>query len=508
MRAGIFQIQTATMVDLIKTAYSIDADKVLGGPSWLELERYDVFAKAPASAKPDSAPLMLQSLLAERFKLALHKESRPLPGFALRIGKAGKPQLKKSAGTGGTGCRWTPQNTEAELGARRQAAIQAGENPAIVQTYLYACQNMTMPAFAEGMRSMPNAQQYFDTGAVVDQTGLSGEWDFNFRYTPKLSPSDVARAVDGEYITLFDAIEKQLGLKLETARIPTPVIVVDSVNRKPIENPPEVKAILPPPPPAAFEVADLKLSAPDAPEVRSPGPQPGGRFEVRNFPLALLITLGWEVSMSELKGAPPWLNSVRVDLTAKLPSTEATREVVGVADAGAFQPALRALLTERFKIAIHTEQQLVPGYALVAVKPKLTKANPTTRTKCKEGPGADGKDPRIGNPLLSRLVTCLNMTMPEFVEQLPRLLGGPVRTEVVDVTGIEGAYDFTLSFSPAAVTAAQPPPANGQGPALDPGGGLTLFAALEKQLGLKLEKRNILMPVVVLDHIEEKPAGN
>src|SRR5215467_15998915 len=112
--------------------------------------------------------------------------------------------------------------------------------------------------------------------------------------------------------------------------------MVDSVNRKPAENPPEVKTILPPPPPAEFEAADLKLSPPNAPEVRSPGPQPGGRFEVRNFPLGLLITLGWGVSLSELKGAPPWLNSVHLDLTAKLPSTEVTREVVGIADMNSF----------------------------------------------------------------------------------------------------------------------------------------------------------------------------
>ncbi len=151
---------------------------------------------------------------------------------------------------------------DAELGARRQALIQAGENPVILQTYLFACQNMTMAAFAEGMRSMPDAQRFFDTGTVVDQTGLSGEWDFNFKYTSKPPPSAAVQEVDGEN-TIFDAIDKQLGLKLEAARIPTPVILVDSASRKPTDNPADVKAILPPPLPAAFEVADLRLSDPN-----------------------------------------------------------------------------------------------------------------------------------------------------------------------------------------------------------------------------------------------------
>ena len=145
-------------------------------------------------------------------------------------------------------------------------------------------------------------------------------------------------------------------------------------------------------------MATLRLSAPNAPQVGSPGPQPGGRFEVRNFPLGLLIRLGWDVSLSDLKACLPWLNSARVDLTAKLPSTESTREIAGVVDMGAFQPALKALLIERFKVAIHTEQQPVPGYALVAAKPKMQKADPATRTKCMEGPGANGKDPENREP--------------------------------------------------------------------------------------------------------------
>jgi uncharacterized protein (TIGR03435 family) len=510
VRSGIYQIQTATMVDLISAAYNIEGDKVLGGPSWLELDRFDVYAKVPPSTSADTARLMLQSLLADRFKLMLHHDSHQLPGFALTVPKGGTPKLKPSDGSGSSGCKWNGLYTDAELAARRQASIQAGGSPIVLQTFLYECRNMTIAAFAEGMRSMPSAAVYFDSAAVVDQTGLKGAWDFSFQYTPKPALG-AAPGADSEVITVFDAIDKQLGLKLEAAKIPTSVIVVDSVNRKPTDNSPGVSAILPPPPPAEFEAATLRLSDPNAPEVRSAGPQPGGRFEVRNFGLTLLIRLAWGLNGVDLTGAPPWLNSVRVDLTAKLPSTDATREVTGVVDMDAFLPALKALLIERFKVAIHTEQKLMPGYALVSAKPKMTKADPATRTKCKEGPGADGKDPRKVNVLLSRLVTCQNMTMAEFVGEIPRFSGGYVRGEVVDATRINGAYDFTLSFSGiAGVSPAQAALAGaaGQSAATDPNDGITLFDALEKQLGLKLEKRNIPMPVVVLDHIEQKPTDN
>src|SRR5690242_4254166 len=78
LQAGRFEMRQATMLDLIRTAYGLDPDLIVGGPSWLELDRFDVAAKAPAGTRPDQVRLMLQSLLADRFQLAVHKDSQPV----------------------------------------------------------------------------------------------------------------------------------------------------------------------------------------------------------------------------------------------------------------------------------------------------------------------------------------------------------------------------------------------------------------------------------------------
>jgi uncharacterized protein (TIGR03435 family) len=160
---------------------------------------------------------------------------------------------------------------------------------------------------------------------------------------------------------------------------------------------------------------------------------------------------------------------------------------------------------------------MISAYTLMAVKPKLTKADPLSRTRCKEGPGPDGKDPRIANPVLNRLVSCQNMTTAQIGEELQRVAAGYIYGPVLDSTGMKGSWNFTLSFSSADLTqagaGAGPPPPGGAATATtattsDPSGALTLYDAVSKQLGLKLEKQRRPAPVLVIDHIKEKPTDN
>jgi hypothetical protein len=117
VRGDRYEIKNATMVDLIGIAYGFDPDKVLGGPNWLEMDRFDVLAKVPADSTPETQKQMLQSLLEDRFKLVVHKDTRPLPTYALTVGK--KLRLKEADGTGETGCKLqAPSGAPAEGGMR------------------------------------------------------------------------------------------------------------------------------------------------------------------------------------------------------------------------------------------------------------------------------------------------------------------------------------------------------------------------------------------------------
>src|ERR1700680_4719888 len=212
-RGDRYELRNATMLDLIRDAYGIDGANVLGGPSWLESDRFDVFAKTPPNTSRETINPMLQALLADRFQLKVHNDTKPMPLFVLSRGK-GKPKLKEAAGSGNSGCQPQPQKPE----------------PGTIPYAMVQCRNMTMEGFARNLRFMAGA---YMTNPVVDSTGLKGSWDFDIKWTGRALLAQAGP--DG--ISIFDAVDKQLGLKLEAQKLPTPVIVVDSVNRKPTANP-------------------------------------------------------------------------------------------------------------------------------------------------------------------------------------------------------------------------------------------------------------------------------
>jgi uncharacterized protein (TIGR03435 family) len=496
-RGGRYVAHNATMLDLITEAYGVDADKVLGGPAWLETTRFDVIAKGPANSTQDALKPMLQALLADRFKLVVHNDSKSVAVFALTVGK-GKPKLKEADPSKAP----DPQSNNGCV-PQQQPNAPADAIPIIV----VSCHNTTMEGFATVLRQFAGG---YLSNPVVDQTGLKGAWDFDFRWTPR---GALARAgADG--ISIFNSVDKQLGLKLDAQKAPLPVLVVDSANEKPTDNPPGIATALPPPPPAEFEVAVIKPSLPDA---QLDGRVDGGQVSLQGVTLKFLMQFAWNLNPNDsesLVGAPKWLDTDKFDIIAKVAMDPAASGAAAAPqiDFDNLQQMLRALLIERFKMVVHTEDRPVSAYTLVADKPKLTKADPLNRTKCKEGPGADGKDPRIANPVLGRLLTCQNMTMAEFAQQLQTLAPGYIYYAVKDATELEGGWDFTLSFSAAGQGqgGGAAPAASGGGPptASDPSGAISLFEAINKELGLKLVKEKRSLPVLVIDHVEEKPTDN
>ena len=482
-------IKDATMIDLISTAYDIqDESSILGGPAWLEIDRFDVTAKLPPDTPPDAEKQMLQALLADRFKLVTHHDSKPLQAYLLELGK-GKPKLNASDGSQNTGCQGQQQNPQ----------------PAI-PTIVVSCHNMTMAAFADAVHDM--AGGYLTDGPVVDTTGLQGAWDFDLKWTPR---GALARAGD-DGISIFNAVDQELGLKLELKTAPQPVLVVDSVSEKPTPNAADIAKVLPPLPPMQFDVAVINPSKPDEPER---GRIDGGQLSVQGLSMKFLIDFAWDLNGNDdqmLVNAPKWLDTEKFDVLAKAdiaPPANGKRNAEQI-DQDDLEAMLRTLLIDRFQMTVHMEDRPVTAYTLVADNPKLTKGDPNVRTRCKEGPGPDGKDPRLSNPVLNRLVTCQNMTMAEFANELQDLVPGYIFTPVKDATGLDGGWDFTLWFSGAGQLPGAQPPTGGapNGTASEPTGALSLFDAIQKELGLKLVKETRPAPVLVIDHIDEQPTPN
>jgi uncharacterized protein (TIGR03435 family) len=335
---------------------------------------------------------------------------------------------------------------------------------------------------------------------------LKGNYNFDVKYSMQMLGPMMGDT--GDRVSIFGAVDKQLGLKLEERQVPTPVIVVDSVKRTPTENPPGVAEALPVLPlPTEFEVASIKPTDPNTRMGRF-NLQPGGRLVAEGMPLRFFISRAFNTNNNDqVQGLPASVATDRYDIIAKVPSGG---PALGPMDTDALAPMILALLKDRFKMTYHTEDRPVTAYALVSGKPKMKKADPDSRTSCKNGNAPPGAPPG------SRVLTCQNITMAQFAEKLQNMTQ-ELSWPVPDATGIEGGWDFTLMFSMGRpmMMGAGPGRGGDAGPAgsvlpsaSEPTDGLTLFEAVEKQLGLKLEKQKRSMPVIVVDHIEQKPTEN
>jgi uncharacterized protein (TIGR03435 family) len=518
-----FEIRRATLLDLVTLGWSVRADKVVGGADWTNLDRFDILAQAPAAATAGDLRRMLQTLLADRFALKVHNDTQPQPALALVVAEGKKLHLKEAAGKGATGCK--PQASAPGQGAGQIFFSNAdGEvtsfNILPGNLVQYVCRNTTMRDFAASLAGMFGTD--LGPNPVSDESGVAGAYDFDLKYSLNFGPARFGDA--GERISFADAVEKQLGLKLAKRQVPMAVLVIDNVNRTPTPNPPGMTLSLPPLP-TEFEVATVKPAPPDF-RFAPFRPQRGSRVTIEGQPLMNLILRAWDLPGRDMVvGVPSSIESDRYTITAKAPTygpdpddasaTSGTRRFQGV-DPDSINVMLRNLLIERFKIKYHTEERPATAFVLTALKPKMKKADPSHRTGCHEGPGADGKDPRVNNPVASRLVTCENMTMKQFAQNLPMNAGGYFQgATMYDETGLDGAFDFTLNFSVAGMVNAGgrggrggDPGAAGIPEAGDPSGAVSLYEAIEKQLGLKLEKTKRPTHVLVIDHVEPKPADN
>jgi len=469
---GRFDCHGATMLKLIATAYSVNSDLVLGGPEWLGADRFDISAKAPPGPASKEALLgMLQALLAERFGLVVHDERKDMPVYLLAVGKKA-PNLRPAAKPNPPEC----PSVDGAPGLNHRA-----------------CRAFTM---ADLSRLLPLAARNYVDRPVVDTTGLEGAYDFPLDWMGKDAYlATKANAGGPRPVSMFDAVEK-LGLKLEPGTRPTPVIVIDRVNRDSMSRDSMNRGVTDDPRGAGkspavttgFEVAEVRPSKPGATERLT---AQNGRLEIVGYTLRELITMAFNVKNDPVTGGPKWLDTDRFDVIAKSPEVKSPHAMSGM---------LKALIVQRFKLEIHNEDQPLPVFALVLGKrsPKLKETELPARSECKLSPAETG-----------RAYVCQDTTMAQLAERLPDIAGAYVNHPVVDLTGLNGAYDFTLTWTPRARLPGAGghsgdigQPASGVVQASMPGGDLTVFEAIDEQLGLKLEERKHPMPVIVIDHVE------
>jgi uncharacterized protein (TIGR03435 family) len=189
-----------TLLDMITTAYDVRYDQISGGPAWVGTERYDLEAKAGGDGQPtqDQMRMMLQNLLAERFQLKLHRDTKEVPIYALVVGRNG-PKLTPSApnATGGSTVRGSDKGLQ-------------------------------MVAKRGTMLSLANQLSVSSGRPVIDKTNLTETFEFTLEWFPanRTPPPDADVAPD-----LFNAIQNQLGLRLESTKGPIEVLVIDSVEK-------------------------------------------------------------------------------------------------------------------------------------------------------------------------------------------------------------------------------------------------------------------------------------
>jgi uncharacterized protein (TIGR03435 family) len=244
--------------------------------------------------------------------------------------------------------------------------------------------------------------------------------------------------------------------------------------------------------------------------------QPTGLVNVSGMPLKLLMRLAWDLNHDDLIDAPKWTENARFDIVARA-FASTTQTNMPPIEIDSLRQMLRTLLTQRFQIKSHFEDRQINAYTLTASeKPRLTKSDPSTRTRCLEGPAPGAPDPRTRFPARNRLITCQNMTTAQFAERLIAWANGYVQIPVVDKTGLDGGYDITINFSAIGIFQGAAGRGGDAGPGAGPGGGalgaasdpngaISLPEAIDKQLGLKLEMQKRAVPVLVIDSIAEKP---
>jgi uncharacterized protein (TIGR03435 family) len=257
---------TVTLSMLLMTAYDVKAYQITG-PSWLNIERYEVIAKVPTGATKDQVRVMWQNLLADRFGLTLHHQSKIFPVEEMEIAKGGL-KLKETTLKEATLNPATPDPQPA-AGAPPPQGLQPFGPPKMDKN---GVPELSAPGLIMMMRMGPTGPSAHMVGKaqtteqlagmvgneldrpVVDKTGLTGKYDFTLEFAPdrlRMMPlggpappsgpvptgtGDAANPTDPSGLTIVGALQQQLGLRLVSTKAPLDILVIDHAEKVPTDN--------------------------------------------------------------------------------------------------------------------------------------------------------------------------------------------------------------------------------------------------------------------------------
>jgi uncharacterized protein (TIGR03435 family) len=208
----VYYAHDISLADLIDLSYGVHPSQIIDAPAWVRNEKFDVVGTQPGEDEPGGSQwlAMIRNLLTDRFALKLRREQRDLASYVLTVGKSGPKNLTPSTSTN--------PNPSLEFNLAPNGVVLPARNAALGQF----CQMM---------------QQVVLDRPVVDRTGISGRFDFQLVFLANESQFDGHPPVTAAQITgepapdLFEAIRTQLGLKLEAAKVPTPVLILEHAER-------------------------------------------------------------------------------------------------------------------------------------------------------------------------------------------------------------------------------------------------------------------------------------
>ena len=200
---------------MLMNAYGVQFSQLMGAPDWLSSETWSVDARAEGNATRDELMLMLQSLLEERFHLQVHHENREMSGYALIVARKG-PKLPAPK----EGACATPVPGQPEPSAPPCGRVRISMSP----------EGVLLEGGSAAVSELARVLAIPLGRPVVDRTSLSGAYDIRLQFSDDLSGT----TPPPETVTssgIFTAIQEQLGLKLESAKAPVNVLVIDHIDR-------------------------------------------------------------------------------------------------------------------------------------------------------------------------------------------------------------------------------------------------------------------------------------